>query len=167
MFLFKAKSNIGGLNMSQAKLGFSLSVPVVSVHALSHACLTIVTGEEARGTTHKKQSSSLFDGPGGHRHVHHATEFRLWKEKKKCYVTTKKETSAYIAGEISSKTATAPSRLFASYLIDEHAFAPFHNSNSMLQFLCIWNRRTCLDRLSYRNLCTHLKQNRNNATLIP
>lgn len=59
------------------------------------------------------------------------------KRKKKCYVTTKKETSAYIAGEISSKTATAPSRLFASYLIDKHAFAPFHNSNSMLQFLCI------------------------------
>lgn len=77
MFLFKAKSNIGGLNMSQEKLGFSLSVPVVSVHALSHARLTIVTGEEARGTTHKKQSSSLFDGPGGYRHVHHATEFRL------------------------------------------------------------------------------------------
>lgn len=48
--------------MSQAKLGFPLSVPVVSVRALSHACLTVVTEEEARGTTHKKQSSSLF-GP--------------------------------------------------------------------------------------------------------
>ena len=121
--------------MSQAKLGFPLSVPVVSVRALSHACLTVVTEEEARGTTHKKQSSSLF-GPVAIDMCITQRNF-VCEKKKKCYVTTKKETSAYIAGEISSKTATAPSRLFASYLIDEHAFAPFHNSNSMLQFLCI------------------------------
>ena len=50
MFLFKAKSNIGGLNMSQAKLGFSLSVPVVSIHALSHAGTRWSTKEVWGGT---------------------------------------------------------------------------------------------------------------------